>query len=121
MLPIHGELGPDREAVVVVRGLMPPDILPDVNATIAVERIREAAEVIDPAFLHSPQFVCEPLSARTGVTTLLKVETVNPIRSFKGRGADYLLHRLSSSPSSGRSPEGPNGLRIVRLSAAKSG
>lgn len=25
---------------------------------------------------------------------MLKVETVNPIRSFKGRGADYLLHRL---------------------------
>jgi threonine dehydratase len=33
------------------------------------------------------------------VTTLLKVESVNPIRSFKGRGADYLLDRLGRPPS----------------------
>jgi threonine dehydratase len=65
-----------------------------VDATISVEHIREAARVIDPVFLHSPQFVSEPLSKRIGVTTVLKVESVNPIRSFKGRGPDYLLHRL---------------------------
>ncbi len=91
------------------------------DATIAVERIREAADVIDPAFLHSPQFVCEQLSDRTGVTTVLKVESVNPIRSFKGRGADYLLHRLLSSPSMGTGPEGPEGLRIVCASAGNFG
>jgi threonine dehydratase len=28
----------------------------------------------------------------------LKVECVNPIRSFKGRGTDYLLHRLGPRP-----------------------
>jgi threonine dehydratase len=28
------------------------------------------------------------------VASVLKVESVNPIRSFKGRGADFLLHRL---------------------------
>jgi len=61
---------------------------------ISIEHIREAAEVIDPVFLNSPQFICEPLSDRLGVTTVLKVESVNPIRSFKGRGTDYLLHRL---------------------------
>jgi threonine dehydratase len=33
------------------------------------------------------------------VTVVLKVETVNPIRSFKGRGADYLLHRVESQPA----------------------
>jgi threonine dehydratase len=67
-----------------------------VDTTISVDRIRQAAAVIDPAFLHSPQFVCEPLSRRLGVTTVLKVESVNPIRSFKGRGAEYLLHRLAA-------------------------
>jgi threonine dehydratase len=67
-----------------------------VKIEITVDGIREAAGVIDPAFLDSPQFECEPLSARLGVPTLLKVETVNPIRSFKGRGADYLLHRLGA-------------------------
>jgi threonine dehydratase len=30
------------------------------------------------------------------VTTVLKVESVNPIRSFKARGADYLLHCLGA-------------------------
>jgi threonine dehydratase len=28
---------------------------------------------------------------------LCKIETLNPIRSFKGRGADYLLHRLAAT------------------------
>jgi threonine dehydratase len=66
-----------------------------VDSTISIDRIRDAARIIDQVFLHSPQFVSEPLSERLGVTTVLKVETVNPIRSFKGRGTDYLLHRLA--------------------------
>src|ERR1044072_2092832 len=64
------------------------------DSSISLERVRQAAEVIDPAFLHSPQYDCEPLSARLGVTTILKVETANPIRSFKGRGTDFLIHQL---------------------------
>jgi threonine dehydratase len=65
-----------------------------VDSSISVDRIEEAARVIEPVFLHSPQFDCEPLSRRLGLTTTLKVESVNPIRSFKGRGAEYLLHSL---------------------------
>jgi threonine dehydratase len=65
-----------------------------VDTTISVQRIEEAAGVIDPVFRDSPQFVCEPISERLGVTTVFKVECVNPIRSFKGRGTDYLLHRV---------------------------
>jgi threonine dehydratase len=61
---------------------------------LSVENVAEAAEVIDPVFRDSPQYVSEPLSERLGVTVVLKVETINPIRSFKGRGTDYLLHRL---------------------------
>jgi len=64
------------------------------DVSISADRIREAATVIDPVFLHSPQFVCEPLTEHLGVRTVLKVESVNPIRTFKGRGTDYLLHRL---------------------------
>lgn len=64
------------------------------DSSISIDRIREAARVVDPVFLNSPQFDCEPLSKRLGVSTLLKVESINPIRSFKGRGTDYLLHRL---------------------------
>jgi threonine dehydratase len=61
---------------------------------ISVERIAEAYSVIDPAFLDSPQYLSEPLSQRLGLDVVLKVETINPIRSFKGRGTDYLLHRI---------------------------
>jgi threonine dehydratase len=71
-----------------------------VDSAISIERIREAAGVIDPVFLNSPQFDCEPLSERLGVDTILKVETVNPIRNFKGRGTDYLMHRLGAATQS---------------------
>ena len=67
------------------------------DSSISIDGIREAGRVIDPVFLRTPQFVSEPLSARIGVATVLKVETLNPIRSFKGRGTDYLLHRLGES------------------------
>lgn len=66
------------------------------DSSISVANIEEAARVIDPVFAHTPQFFSEPLSLRLRVRTALKVETVNPIRSFKGRGATYLLHRLTA-------------------------
>jgi threonine dehydratase len=72
-----------------------------VNEAITVEGVREAAAAIDPVFLSSPQYVCEPLSDRLGVTTVIKVETANPIRSFKGRGADFLLHSLGDDAKAG--------------------
>jgi threonine dehydratase len=48
--------------------------------------IRAAHARIDPAFTRSPQYVHDGLSARLGVPVIVKVETANPIRSFKGRG-----------------------------------
>jgi threonine dehydratase len=48
--------------------------------------IRAAHPWIDPAFTHSPQYVHDVLSRRLGTPVIVKVETVNPIRSFKGRG-----------------------------------
>jgi threonine dehydratase len=61
---------------------------------ISAEGIAAAHKVIDPAFVDSPQFLSDPLSEKLGMRVVLKVETLNPIRSFKGRGTDYLLHRL---------------------------
>lgn len=63
---------------------------------VSIERIAEAAEVVDPVFLDTPQYECEPVSERLGLTAILKVECVNPIRSFKGRGTDYLMHRIEA-------------------------
>jgi len=67
-----------------------------VDQTISIERIAEAYQVIDPVFKDSPQYVCGPISEKLGVEVLLKVECLNPIRSFKGRGTEHLFHRLGS-------------------------
>ena len=50
------------------------------------DAIRAAHAAIHPAFTGSPQYVHEGLSGRLGLPVIVKVETANPIRSFKGRG-----------------------------------
>jgi len=74
---------------------MTPLPAPPISARrITLERIEEAARAIDPVFLHTPQWVCEPLAEELGARVVLKAETLNPIRSFKGRGADWLVQKL---------------------------
>ena len=58
---------------------------------LSVERIEEAARTIDPVFLNTPQYSDEQLSAALGREVVVKVETANPLRSFKGRGADFFI------------------------------
>jgi threonine dehydratase len=72
-------------------------------------RIREAVDAIDPVFLHTPQYQADSLSRLLGPKVLVKVETANPIRSFKGRGAEYLPSRL------------PKGGRVITASAGNFG
>jgi threonine dehydratase len=62
---------------------------------LTAEAIRDAAATIDPAFTRSPQYVHDGLSQRLGVPVVVKVETVNPIRSFKGRGTWIAVHGLA--------------------------
>jgi threonine dehydratase len=64
------------------------------EARLSPGRIEEAARCIDPVFLNSPQYEAEILGDELGLKLVCKVETANRIRSFKGRGTDYLLHRL---------------------------
>jgi threonine dehydratase len=65
---------------------------------LSLERIARAAGVIDPVFLNSPQFRAEPLEQQLDCRVVVKVETLNPIRSFKGRGAEYLMATLNGRP-----------------------
>jgi threonine dehydratase len=58
---------------------------------LSPENIEEAGRVVDPTFLRTPQFVSAELSRRLGRDTAVKVETLNPIGSFKGRGADWFM------------------------------
>jgi threonine dehydratase len=57
--------------------------------------IRAAHGSIHPAFTGSAQYVHEGLSVRLGVPVLVKVETDNPIRSFKGRGTWLVVNALA--------------------------
>lgn len=63
-------------------------------ARLSVERIRAAGRSIDPVFLNTPQFRSEVFSNKLGMDLVLKVETINPIRSFKGRGSDFFVSCL---------------------------
>ncbi|MEV0403050.1 pyridoxal-phosphate dependent enzyme [Actinoallomurus sp. NPDC050550] len=60
------------------------------NSFVDVGNIEKAAACINPLFRDTPQFFAERLSGTLGVQALVKVETVNPIRCFKGRGTDFL-------------------------------
>ena len=58
---------------------------------LSVENIERSAREINPVFTGTPQYNSEPLSQALGADVVLKVETLNPIRSFKGRGADFFM------------------------------
>jgi threonine dehydratase len=51
-------------------------------------RVRAAVGEIDPVFLDTPTLLCAPLGRTLGCSMTLKVETLNPVRSFKGRGTE---------------------------------
>ncbi|MFC0267037.1 pyridoxal-phosphate dependent enzyme [Kushneria aurantia] len=55
------------------------------------ERIDMAHQWIDPIFLATPQFRPPPMGPLDGIDLTCKLETLNPIRSFKGRGASCLV------------------------------
>ena len=64
------------------------------NHRLSLTHIEQAMQVIDPVFLHTPQYRAEALEAALGCRLVVKIETLNPIRSFKGRGASYLLSQV---------------------------
>jgi threonine dehydratase len=55
---------------------------------LRLDRVRAAIGEIDPAFLDTPVLRCAPLDRALGCSVTLKVETLNPVRSFKGRGTE---------------------------------
>jgi threonine dehydratase len=64
---------------------------------LSLERIEEASRVVDPAFRDSPQFADVRLSSALGRDVVVKVETLNPLGSFKGRGADFAVGSFDPS------------------------
>jgi threonine dehydratase len=57
-------------------------------------RIHAARSLINPIFLDTPLYRCEALEADLGCRVSIKLETVNPVRSFKGRGTELVVNGL---------------------------
>ncbi|MED5814599.1 pyridoxal-phosphate dependent enzyme [Mycolicibacterium sp. 050232] len=62
-------------------------------------RIQAMRQVIDPVFLNTPLYRCEALEPILGCTVSIKLETANPIRSFKARGTEIVASGLADSGS----------------------
>ena len=60
-------------------------------------RIRAARRVIDPVFLDTPLYRCEALEPGLGCTVSIKLETANPVRSFKARGTEVIASLLAGT------------------------
>jgi threonine dehydratase len=60
-----------------------------------LDRIRAARDVIDPIFLSTPMYQCDALGRQLGCTVSIKLETANPVRSFKGRGTELVTSLLT--------------------------
>ena len=61
------------------------------------DRIRAARQVIDPMFLDTPLYRCEALEYHLGCAVSIKLETANPVRSFKARGTEVIASLLADN------------------------
>jgi threonine dehydratase len=69
---------------------------PDHSSTrLDTARIRAARRVIDPVFLDTPLYRCEALEPDLGCLVSIKLETANPVRSFKARGTEVVASQLA--------------------------
>ncbi|MFB8414441.1 threonine/serine dehydratase [Streptomyces albidoflavus] len=60
-------------------------------------RILAARRLIDPVFLDTPLYRCEALEPSLGCAVNIKLETANPVRSFKGRGTEVVASLLADA------------------------
>ena len=60
-----------------------------------LDRIHAARRVIDPIFLSTPMYRCDALGRQLGCTVSIKLETANPVRSFKARGTELVACLLT--------------------------
>ena len=58
------------------------------HVRLGLDGVRAAVGEIDPIFLDTPTLLCAPLGQALGCSVTLKIETLNPVRSFKGRGTE---------------------------------
>ncbi|WP_157249161.1 threonine ammonia-lyase [Nonomuraea typhae] len=62
-------------------------------------RIRAARRAINPILLNTPLYRCQALTPGLGCTVSIKLETANPVRSFKARGTELVTTGLAGTGS----------------------
>ena len=85
---------PPIETVPATRQRAEPQTRLDLN------RIRSAIGKIAPAFRNTPQYACPALGEALDCELIVKLETANPVRCFKGRGTETVMARLADSGGS---------------------
>jgi threonine dehydratase len=85
------------------------DMLPPIQTAAAIghrgepqtrlklDRIRAAMPRIAQVFRDTPQYICRPLGEALDCELIVKLETANPVRSFKGRGTETMMARLADT------------------------
>jgi threonine dehydratase len=63
------------------------------SGRLSTENVKQAVHLIEPIFLNTPQFISDSLSELFNLSLVVKIETNNPIRSFKGRGAEVFVSK----------------------------
>jgi threonine dehydratase len=63
---------------------------------LSVSGIARAAQGISPVFLNTPLLKHDDLDSWLGARVSCKVETLGPLRSFKGRGGDWFMRQRSA-------------------------
>jgi threonine dehydratase len=66
-----------------------------VKTRLDAARIEAARRVIDPVFLDTPLYRCQALEPALGCVVSIKLETANPVRSFKARGTEVVASLLA--------------------------
>jgi len=69
--------------------------------SVTARAIGSAHRRIPSVFRNSPQFISEPLSEEIGIPVVVKLETANPIGSFKGRGTWLAVSELKAAGTVG--------------------
>lgn len=69
----------------------------DATTRMDLDRVRAARRIIDPVFLDTPLYECEGLGRALGCQVSVKLETANPVRSFKGRGTEVVATQLADA------------------------
>lgn len=70
-------------------------VLVMLTTRLDLARIRAARQDIDPIFLDTPLYECDALGRELGCTVSIKLETANPVRSFKARGTELVAGLLT--------------------------